>query len=171
MGTFKYIPPREVEERHRSKRPTASPRGALPSQSEPRQRNVEAVLSLGSTRYLRLHDRAYAIPPVSFTLGQRLLDRSIQVTVLAKRLSITGKREDSVEYYLQLSSLAQMMWPYMTPTGGRKWLKRFHLMRNPLLVASEFEIKDVCDFFLQGRTRSSVQPLSDQTPAYEIQTS
>lgn len=176
MGEFRYVPPpRDGDPRQRASRPETSPRGpvAAPSKREPRQRNVEAVLSLGSTRYLRVHRHAYAVAPVPFKLGQRLLERSIEVTTLARQLAVSGKKEDTVAYYNGLFSLAKMLWPHMRPIGrARRVLKFFGLLRNPLVSASEFEIKDVCDFFLQGRTKSSVQSLSEaEIPARETRTS
>lgn len=168
MGEFRYTPQsREGDSRRRAASPAAPPRGPIATMTrEPRQRNVEAVLSLGSTRYIRIHRQAYSVAPVPFKLGQRILEKSIVVTKLAKSLSISGKKEEAAEYYQELARLARMMWPYMTPVSRtRKVLKWFHLLRNPLLRASEFEIKDVADFFLQGRTKSSVQSLSEAESA------
>ena len=175
MAEFRYVPPsRDGDSRVRASRPDASPRGpVVPSKREPRQRNVEAVLSLGSTRYLRVHRHAYAVAPVPFKLGQRLLEEYVSVTKLAAQLARTGNKDDANVYYIGLAKLARMMWPHMRPVGRtRRVLKWLHLLKNPLLSGSEFEIKDVCDFFLQGRTKSSVQSLSEaEIPARETLTS
>lgn len=164
MGAFKYIPPREVAERHRKtevKSPEAVLRGKI---RPPRQRNVEAVLALGSTRYFTFHNRVYAIPPVPFQLGQRVLTLYMETTELAQSAA-QGNKHDALLYFARLKMLVKVMWPHirMVPRWKRI-MKFFGLYRNPFRNASDLEVLDVVNFFLQGRMKSSVQPLDQPVP-------
>jgi hypothetical protein len=168
MGEFRYTPQSEVAERHRTPRPVAAPRT---KPYVPRQRNVEAVLTLGGIRYLSFRNRVYSVQPVSFKFGQRLAEQLDVINAIAQTLMIEVTPKERKRYYAELARMGRMLWPHMRPTGHvRRLLKRLRLLHNPLTRdASESEITDVCAFFLQGRMTSSVQPLSE-IPALEIPT-
>lgn len=160
MGAFKYVPPREVEERHRASSAKTSPRG---SQSG-KQRNVEAILSLGSVRYFTYRGLVLAVPPVPFKLGQRVLTLYLQSVADSSTVQRGGDKQAAESYYRQLALLAKAMWPHVRPTGKvRRMLKRLHLMRNIFRDASEKELRDITDFFLQGRMTSTVQATETMT--------
>lgn len=168
MGAFKYVPPREVAARHRSADAAMS---ALRGKTrEPRQRNVEAVLSLGATRYFMYRRKTYAVPPVPFKLGQRVLTLYLETTALAQSAA-KGNKQDGIKYFGRLKELVNVMWPHIRLT--RRWkrvFKSLHLYRNPFRDASDLEVLDVTNFFLQGRMKSSVQSL-ETNPASETQMS
>jgi len=152
-GSFKYIPTHEVDARHRSARmatPHASREGA--------QRNVAVVLSLGTVRYITFHHYLLAIPPVPFKLGQEILSVYVQSLTMAKKVAKTGEEKATEAYYRHLNALAELLWSHVQPVKRfHRILKRLHLARNIFKGASEKEVQDITDFFLQCRMISSVR--------------
>lgn len=152
-GAFKYIPTHEVDARHRAKA-KVSPRESRMGE----QRNVEAVLALGSTRYITYRGQLLAIPPVPFKLGEQLLDVYSRSLDDAKKVARTGDKKLTASYYRHLSVLAKLLWSHIQPVGRvKRALKRAHLLRNVFQDASEKEIQDITNFFFQGRMMSTVQ--------------
>lgn len=155
MPEFRFIPPDEVAQRHRTREAETLLRQ---NHRVPQQRNVEAVLSLGDVRYITYRNRTYQIPPVPFKLGQRVLDTHTKVLEHAKNVVRTGKKEPMDAFYQQMTLLTQLLWLHVRPIGKiKRFFWRFGLLRNPFRSASEAEIKAIADFFLQGRMMSSVQ--------------
>lgn len=132
--------------------------------SLPRQRNVEPVLSLSGTRYITIHSihRTLAIPSIPFRLGQRVMDLYINALNQAKDVALHGKKDPQDRYFKTLSRLTRILWTHVRPLGRiRRIFWRLGLLRNPLKQCSEQELKEITDFFLQGRTKSSVQSISE----------
>jgi hypothetical protein len=126
----------------------------------PTVRNLEPVLSLGALRYFTLRGKVYAVPPVSFKLGQRVLD--LRIKAISAALSLqnpsTSTKEKQVEYYKTLQRLSSIMGRNAYRVGGQwKILRALRLTRNPFSATTEEELMEIADFFLQGRTKSSVQ--------------
>lgn len=179
MGEFaRYHSRHEVDERHRAARPAARGDAAsrfaqgIPPQIQPRTKNVEAILSLGSVRYFTFRGTVYGVPPVPFKVGEQILDLHVQVLTLARTIVTTKtsqiSAESSKEYFKALSRLSSVLWKNMRPIGKvRKFIWRIGGMRNPLRGATEMEVKDITDFFLQGRTKSSVQFSTESIPAID----
>jgi hypothetical protein len=160
MGEFRYIPPDEVAQRHRARNAETLPRQAPRRQAQ--QRNVEVVLSLGDVRYIEYRTRAYRIPPVPFKRGQRVLDTYTRALTYAKEVTTTGKKEQADAFYREMSKLVGLLWQHIRPTGTiKRSLWYVGLLRNPFRDASEAEIKQITDFFLQGRMTSSVRSMSE----------
>lgn len=161
MGAFKYTPPDEAT-RRRQQSPRQS--DAIPSiaQRQPQQRNVEAILSLGDVRYISFRGKAYRIPPVPYKLGQQVLDMYTKATGLSRDVARTGSKESADAYYRAMNQLATLLWRHVRPIGTvRRVFWKFGLMVNPFRDASEKEVTDVADFFLQGRMMSSVRSISE----------
>lgn len=165
MSEFIYIPTREVDARHRAARGLArehQPRGtARPPSAEPRLRNVEPVLDLGTVRYYRVGRFAFGIPPLAFKTGHQILDAYTKAMALALVMSKGGTTEQKTEYYRTLDTLSRLLWKYSFPAGRRyRIMRRLGMLRNPFARATEQEILDIANFFLRGRTMSSVMSLS-----------
>jgi hypothetical protein len=161
MGEFKYVSPDEVARRHRLAQSKAQPRQRM-EPDPPQQRNVKPVLSLGDVRYISFGRRTYAIPPVPFKLGQRVLNTQVTVLAHAKQVAKTGDKEPTLAYYRELSRLAGLLWLHVRPVGMiRRWCWRLGLMRNPFRLASEAEMRAITDFFLKGRMTSSVRSMPE----------
>ncbi len=164
MGAFKYIPKHEVDARHRASTGAASPPRppAARDPGTPVNRNVTAVLSLGDTRYYQVLGRVYCIPPIPFKTGQRILDAQTRCLAAATRAATLGSKEDITAYFAGLGELARLLWKHMRPTGRvRRIMRRLHMLRNPFVRCSEKDIQTLTDFFLQGRTKSSVRAISE----------
>jgi hypothetical protein len=156
MGEFKYTPIHEVDARHRAARAKTSPRGSDTGE----QKNVQAVLSLGATRYFSYRKYLLAVPPIPFKLGQQVLALYIRSLADAKQVVKTGGEDATASYYQQLRLLTDLMWKHVQPlTKSRRFLKRIGLLRNVLKDASEKEVTDIATFFLQGRMMSTVQSM------------
>jgi hypothetical protein len=161
MGAFRYTPPDEAARRRQQ--PPRQP-GAIPTitQRQPQQRNVEAVLSLGDVRYITFRGQTYRIPPVPYKLGQQVLDAYTKVNGLASDVARTGSKESSDEYFRAMQRLTTLLWRHIRPIGSvRRALWRVGGLANPFREASEKEVNDVSDFFLQGRMMSSVRSISE----------
>ena len=159
MVEFRYIPPDEVAQRHRAT--PRQPNTRIP-QRQPQQRNVEEILSLGDVRYMGYRTRAYRVPPVPYKLGQRVLDTHIRVLTHAKKVARGGTKEDSDQYFTELSYLVGLLWKHIRPTGKiRRVLWHLGLLPNPFRRASEKEVNEITDFFLRGRMTSSVRSISE----------
>lgn len=169
MG-IRYVPSSVVDARHRAATALKSPAARVAEAAPRTLRNVDVVLTLGEMRYITVRHRVYRVAPVPFKLGQQILDLQIRVTTNLTTLALQGKAADATDYYRALVTLARIMWPALRPTKRwRRALKGLHLLRNPLMVASEKELLDLTNFFLQCRMTSSVQstearpPLTPQT--------
>jgi hypothetical protein len=155
-GEIRYIPTREADARHQAAKMT-SPRGET---RIPQQRNSEVVLSLGGTRYTLFRNKVYAVPMVSFPLGQKILELYVKTVTTSREVSKTGSKKASDDYYSALRALSRVMWHHMRHTSRvLRVLRRFGMTRNPLRKASDQELRDLTGFFLQGRMKSTVQSL------------
>lgn len=174
MGEFRYVSDREANARHRAAKPSAARRPVPIPPADPdvpfhgggdqieRLRNVTTVLALGETRYITFRKRVYRVDPVPFKMGQRVLDLNVQVITDLKTLAVKGKKEDSAHLYTTLHTLALILWTHLQPTKRwRRLFKRLRLLRNPCLLASERELMDLTNFFLQCRMASSVRSSSE----------
>lgn len=156
MGQFRYISSDEMAQRHRARNAAAPARQTR----KPEHRNVEQVLSLGDVRYILFGGRVFRVPPVPFKLGERVLDSHTRLIMYAKEVAMTGKKEPTDKFYRQMVIQAKLLWKHMRPSGKiNRMLWRLGLMRNPFREASEKEITELTDFFLQCRMTSSVQPM------------
>ena len=170
MSGFRYIPPpRDLgASRVSAARPTPRVEDASPSTELPTQKNVEVVLALGAARYFTFRNRVFCCPPISFPLGQRVLQVYLQVLASATEVAQSGGRKQAESYFAGLRKLARMLWSHVRParrTG--RILRRLHLTKNPFLDASDKEIQELVDFFLQGRMKSNVQFLGRMDPLDE----
>ncbi len=146
--------------------PTPPPdSGEVLGASQARQRNVKAVLSLGDTRYVTVRSLGmFAIPPVPFKAGQIVMTIYTDTLIAANTAITTGTKESQQEYFALLGRLARVLHKHMRPVGlVKRNLWRFGLTRNPFRQCSEQELKDIAQFFLLGRMRSSVQLMSETT--------
>lgn len=165
MGTFRYIPPDEMAERHRAAKPVGQTRQAVSGKVIARQamqRNVEEVLSLGSIRYITFNDRTFRIPPVPYKKGQKVLNLQIKILADAKQVALTGDKIAMQAFYKKHREMAKLLWSHIRPMGKiNRLLWRCGLTKNPFTVASEQEMKDIVDFFLAARMMSSVRSISE----------
>lgn len=161
MIEFHYIPPDEVDRRHREPSRQQDARASIP-QRQPQQRNVETILSLGDVRYVGYRNRAFRCPPVPYKLGQRVLDLQVKATMFSRQVVQTGKKEPADEFFKTMSQLTKLLWSHLRPTGKiKRALWHLGLLRNPLRYASEAEVNQITDFFLKGRMTSSVRSMSE----------
>lgn len=167
MGEFRYVPSDEVAARHRASertptRPRQQPTRAVPASPAPKQRNVEQVLSLGAVRFFTFRGRTYRIPPVPYKLGQKVLHLHTDILADARLVAMTGERKSADAFYRKMDRLAKVLWTHIRPLGKmRRFFWRMGLMTNPFRGASEEEIREITDFFLQGRMTSSVRSMSE----------
>lgn len=153
-GAFRYSPSHEVDARHREAKAKVSPREARLGETK----NIETVLSIGSSRYFEYRGILMRVPPVPFKLGQELLALYVRSLATAKSVSKTGDEKEVDQYYIILSRLVDLLWKHVEPKGKvRRLLKRIHLLRNVFKIASEKEVTEITNFFLQCRMMSTVQ--------------
>lgn len=159
MIEFNYTPPDGTSQRLHASRQVGA--RAIP-QRQPQQRNVEQILSLGDVRYMGYRNQAFRVPPVPYKLGQKVLDTHIRVLTHAKKVARGGTKEDSDQYFTELSYLVGLLWKHIRPTGKmRRLFWHLGLLSNPFRQASEKEVNEVTDFFLKGRMTSSVRSISE----------
>lgn len=167
MGQFKYVPEREVlarHQRHKVARGSKASRLPVAPPTASRLRNVEPVLSLGETTYFQFRGRAYGVPPLPWKPGQRLLQVYNATLTAAGQVALTGDKEAEQVYFRGLARIQSILWAYCRPVGRvRRVLRFLRFIRNPFTGASEKEVLELADFFLQGRTRSAVQPWAPTT--------
>lgn len=160
MPEFRYIPSDEVAARHRA-RITATPSRQA---RQPEHKNVEVVLSLGDVRYILFHGRTYRVPPVPFKHGERVLTSHAALVALAREVATTGNKKSTDRFYRQMSFQAKLLWQHIRPAGKvKRFFWRLGLMYNPFRGASEKEITELTNFFLQCRMTSSVQFMPAKT--------
>jgi hypothetical protein len=153
-GMFKYTPSHEVDARHRAAQAKVSPRETRLGE----QKNIETVLSIGSSRYFQYRGYLMRVPPVPYKAGQQILALYVKSLATAKEVTKTGSEKEVANYYVLLSMLVDLLWKHVEPAGKiRRALKRMHLLRNVFKVASEKEVTEITSFFLQCRMMSSVQ--------------
>lgn len=163
-GSMRYTPQsgnsnRAAKSAARSE-PSATP---APAPRQPQQRNVEPVLALGATRYITIERLGtFCILPVSFKAGQRVLSLYSDILVDIQTAARTGDKDVTLRYYQNLGRLAAVLWQNIRPIKFRRWLWKFGLMQNPFLQCTELELREITNFFLQGRMKSSVQSISEQ---------
>lgn len=167
MGQFRYVPQDGTAKRRREESATLS-RPTRPER-QPTRRNVEPVLSLGSMRYFLFGSRQYRIPPVPYLAGERVLELHIKILADAKQVALTGDAKAMRAFYVKHGRMAKLLWKHIQPLGKvQRFFWRLGLARNPFRQASEKELTEVVDFFLQGRMKSSVRSMSEaeiQNPA------
>jgi hypothetical protein len=170
----RYIPRYEVDKRHAAAAALRSPaaRGATPHAPTPDalpqpQANVYQVLNFGDVRYIKFRRSMFVIPIVPYKLGMQVSDTYIRTLVAAAEVLKPKSPESQVEaktiYYAGLATLARLLWSHIYPASrlGRI-LRHLRLARNPFKFASEVEVRQLTDFFLQCRTMSSVLPISGE---------
>lgn len=126
------------------------------------QRNVQPVLSLGATRYATIRGLGtFCCPPVPFKLGQLGMQLYVTMMNAQRQVIMTGDEQAQNEYFRTMRLMAKLLHRHIRPIG---WLTRklwaMRLTRNRFMQCSEQELKDVADFFLHGRMKSSVQFIS-----------
>jgi len=176
MSSFRYVSDREAGERHRATRSVAS--SAIP-RSQPRPditrvpvvHNVDTILQLGETRYCRFRRRAIGVPPLSYKKGRILFELYTRARALMKLLAETGEKEHEKEYYAKLEKIKRFLNKNSFPMGKfTRFLRTIGLGRNVFENATEFELLELADFFLRGRTQSSVQYSTEEIPAMQMET-
>ena len=136
-------------------------RRALPAPPATRLANVQAVLELDQTVYVLFRGRSFGVPPVGWKTGAKLLALRMQASEVVEDGKLTAKRAEA--YFAVLRAMADALWSHARPCGRLVRLaKRLRLLRNPFLVATESEVIELVDFFLQRRMTSSV---SSRRPA------
>ncbi len=164
----RYVPREVVDKRHAAAGALRGPAALRPSATEiaPPRHNVYQVLNLGDVRYIKFRRSMFIIPIVPHKLGERVSDVYVRTLVAAaevlKPKDVEAQTEAKRVYYAGLATLARLLWTHIYPASriGRV-LRRLRLARNPFKNASEMEVRQLTDFFLQCRTMSSVQLISD----------
>jgi hypothetical protein len=105
----------------------------------------------------------YRCPPVPFKLGQRMLDAYTDSLSAAQSVVMDGSNKvDSDRYFKRCRQMSRMLWSHIRPAGrARRFCRWIGITRNPFMQISEKELVEVVDFFLQGRTKSSAQFMSE----------
>ena len=160
MPELRYIPPEESAQRHRASPPQQGARAPMPRRPS-QQRNIEAVLSLGDVRFFMSRFGVFCVPPVRYKLGQRVLNMHAMALQLAQQVVISVSKQSTDEYYRELQKIAKLLWKHIRPVHKvKRMFWRLGLLHNPFRQASEGEIREITDFFLQGRMTSSVRSMS-----------
>jgi hypothetical protein len=162
--------PAEMAEAHRRARLRHRRKTAETPASSLRARNVESILSLGSTEFVEFRGRAYGVPPVPWKVGQALNDARLAAIDALEILRFDSTdRDATAAYYPAIRRIPSLLWANCYTTGRiARILKRTpflrYLLRNPFDDASDGELLEYADFFLARRMRSGVLSLSP-TPA------
>lgn len=169
MAEFKYVADRVAAERHAQANSSRLSRERHRRASSEPIRNVEPVLSLNEMTYLHFRGRAYGVPPLPWKAGQRMLQVYTATIARANLLANRGDKKAETEYFEGLASLQTLLWRHCRPVGwGWRLLRLLGLLRNPFRRATEKEILDHTDFFLQLRMKSNVrfspEPTMGQAP-------
>lgn len=127
-------------------------------------RNIAAILTLGDSTYFNFRGLPFGVPPVAWKAGEQLLALYLRavdaVRLMADGASLArvGDPKLRAEYFAAIAALPPILWKLCRPVGRfRRFLRAVGLHRNPFASASERELLDLADFFLQRRTRSGVQ--------------
>jgi|SRR5687767_1404604 len=149
MSVFQVVPPEVVESnwaRWRAKRQAQRPQAPAP-----RTQNVQHVLDMGNTVFFIFQGRPYGVPSLPYKAGLQFVEIGAELDRFQKGL----QRKDLPEYRQILSRLARLIWRHCHPTGFRRVLRFFGLMRNPFEQATEAELGERLRFFDMCRKRSS----------------
>lgn len=118
----------------------------------PRPRNVHAVLDLGNLTYYEFRGRAYGVPPLPWTEGEKLMDVWIEIRNFGDEIT----DEKLKPYYDAMNRLAVILWKNTRPCGRLlRFLKAVRIFKNPFKLANEREVADVAAFYLGLRTKST----------------
>jgi hypothetical protein len=148
MSEIRLVPPEVVAANWRRWRATQR-RSQVPA---PRPQNVPPVLDMGNTLFFVFQGRPYGVPSLPYKAGLQFVEIQGDLEPFQKGLH----RKDLPEYQQILSRLARLIWRHCYPTGFRRVLRFFGLMRNPFDGATEAELGERLRFFDMCRTRSSV---------------
>lgn len=158
MIAFRPTPRAEME--RRAAEALAARRPVSREPVRPPARNVAAILTLGDSTYFNFRGRAFGVPPLPWKLGERLLAAYLRAVDAAEAMRHGALRghasaDRMAEYYAALGEITGMLWKLCRP-ASKFWrtVRAVGLMRNPFLAATERELLDLADFFLQRRTRS-----------------
>jgi hypothetical protein len=144
----------EMDERHASRRPDTAGEAPAAAATIAERRNVGAVLDLGNLQYYEFRGRAYGVPPVPYKVGQRILGPYLTLRAITQLTP-----ENSARYYAALAELPEPLWAHLRPVGRlRRALRRLGLLRNPLEGATDRDLMELADFFLQCRMKSTAGP-------------
>lgn len=158
MAEFRYVTERESAAKHTQHQATRQKLARHRESSSSGIRNVEPVLSLNEMTYLHFRGRAFGVPPLPWKAGQRMLQVYTATIANANVVSQRGDKKAEADYFAGLAQLQSLLWRYCYPVGwGWRLLRMLGLHRNPFRVATEKEILDHTDFFLQLRMKSNVR--------------
>lgn len=158
MAEFRYVTDRVAAEQHAKAKSARMSRARHREASSAPIRNVEPVLSLGEMTYLHFRGRAYGVPPLPWKSGQRMLQVYQTAIANANILATRGDKTAETDYFKALAVLQTLLWRHCRPVGlGWRLLRLLRLHRNPFRNATEKEILDHTDFFLQLRMKSNVR--------------
>lgn len=134
----------------------AAPAG---SAAAPR-RNLQPILELGDTTYFQFRGRAYGVPPLPWKAGQRLMDAYLRAIAAAEALGRNPTdAEQRMGYYRALAEISPLLWAHCRVAGWHwQLMRRLRLLRNPFQRASEAQLLEIADFFLQRRMKSHAPP-------------
>lgn len=125
--------------------------------------NLEHVMDLGNTIFFTFRGRAFGIPPLAWREGEKIFD----VWQEARGLTDLADSDQRRAYFRCIARLQKLVWANCKPVGPvRRWLRFFHLHRNPFRRATEGEIAELAVFILGRRTKSSGRASATQ-PAPE----
>jgi hypothetical protein len=132
---------------------------------------VDTILQLGEVRYFRFRRRAIGVPPLSYKKGRVLFELYTRARALMKLLAEKGAKEHETEYYATLEKIKRFIGKNSFAAGRMlRFLRRVGLTRNPFENATEFELLQIADFFLRGRTVSTVRYSTEEVPAMLTET-
>jgi hypothetical protein len=142
-------PREEMDRRH-----AAADQRRRPAEEDDRgERNVQPILSLGSTEFFRFRGKPYGVPPVPWKAGKELH----RVYVQARRYGLLKDEKTADAYFALIARLPAMLWSLTRPVGRfRRLLRRVGLHRNPFRQATEAELVELAGFFLTLRSTSSI---------------
>lgn len=119
-------------------------------------KNASFAADLNEPNYLVYRQRKYKVRPLTFTVG-------IELQELAVRLESMADQPETNETLQEMLSILQdavaLFWAAAQPLGLLRRLTR-HWLSNPFETATNQEVAELLGFFLQSRTRSSVQVLA-----------
>ncbi len=147
----------DMEANHARANGNGKKKKALPRTMRPW--NVEIVLDLGNVVFFHFRGRAYGMPPLPWRAGQRLMALWLDATKFSAPLT-----EQTVDdYFKVVRQIPPILWKNCYPASRLlRLLRRFGMLRNPFARASEQEVLEYANFFLQRRMRSGVGFLAEK---------
>jgi len=120
--------------------------------------NVGVAANMAAPLLFVFRNRMYRVPMLSYRDGIQLQELYIE---LAKAADDGEETREQLEDLAKLCDRAAVMFPTLCePKNGLvRFLWRRGWLRNPFLKATTSELAQLLGFFLQCRTKSSVQLL------------